>query len=170
MRLLAGLLLLLSVVEAQQRGVGYTPPPPAPRGGVRGIRGGGWIPWGWGGGTNVTVVTPNAEKPKPASPLVVSPNYQADRPKPEMREYDSLPAPGPVVEKELPAEANAATVYLIAFRAGGGVESVYTYWIENNELHFVTTRNDVRSAPLAKVDRTLTELLNRKRNVEFRWP
>ena len=161
-------LIFATVLAAQQRGVfSYPPAPSRPSGGgvVRPGHRGGWIPWGWngGGGTHVTVVAPGADQPtKPASPLTVSPTYQADKPRPEMREYGSL-------EPQRPAEANS-TVYLIAFRQGGGVESVFTYWIENREFHFVTVRYEVKHAPLDSIDRPLTELLNRKRQVDFRWP
>lgn len=100
-----------------------------------------------------------------------------------MREYDSLPAPGPVREESTvgpvreessaatnPGAVNApAAIHLIALRAGG-VEAVRTYWYEGGQLHFVTAQYEIKGVALSAVDRPLTELLNRKRGIEFRWP
>ena len=186
MRIVAIAVLWASIGEAQNRGVGYTPPPAARGAGPRvwGGRGGGWVPWGGFGGPNVTVVNPAPEAAKPATPMVASPTYQADKPKPEMREYGSLPAPGPVQEESAavtnpavtnpavtnPGAANApASIQLIALRTGG-VEAVRTYWYEGSQLHFVTAQYEIKEVALSAVDRPLTELLNRKRGIEFRWP
>lgn len=61
---------------------------------------------------------------------------------------------------------NAAPIYLIAFKDGSLV-SAYAYWIEDGNLHCVTTTNARKQAPLGDVDIDLTERLNHERGVEF---
>lgn len=185
MRLSIVLLFALSAwVSAQTRGIGYIPSAHGVGGGARVVRPvggrglyGGWGWGGYGGGsTNITVMAPGEREAgsTPRSVLNTSSTYTPDRPKPELRVYDMLPAPGEVgqgapvaVTPQKGPEQVTPTVYLIAFRKGG-VESVYTYWFERDQLNFVTVHHDVKQVPVADLDRPLTELLNRKRGIEFR--
>jgi len=61
------------------------------------------------------------------------------------------------------------TTYMIAFR-DSAVRIAETYWVSGNMLHFITPDRQMQTAPLASVDRSVSERLNRERNVEFFLP
>ena len=61
------------------------------------------------------------------------------------------------------------STYMIAFR-DSAVRIAETYWVSGNMLHFITPDRQMNTAPLASVDRSVSERLNRERNVAFFLP
>jgi outer membrane protein OmpA-like peptidoglycan-associated protein len=61
------------------------------------------------------------------------------------------------------------STYMIAFR-DSAVRIADTYWVSGNMLHFITPDRQMTTAPLASVDRSVSERLNRERNVAFFLP
>lgn len=59
--------------------------------------------------------------------------------------------------------------YMIAFR-DSTVRIADTYWVSGNMLHFITLDRQMKTEPLASVDRSISERLNRERNVTFFLP
>ncbi|HYL34989.1 MAG TPA: hypothetical protein VEV17_03630 [Bryobacteraceae bacterium] len=93
--------------------------------------------------------TPNAYsyvQPEPATPVV--------------REY---------VSPEPSQTSYEPPLYLIAFQ-DASIRAVLAYWTESSTLHYVSMDHEQKQAPLASVDRALSERLNRERNVPFRLP
>jgi outer membrane protein OmpA-like peptidoglycan-associated protein len=76
-----------------------------------------------------------------------------------------------------PVTVNTTTVimtprqstYMIAFR-DSAVRIAETYWVSGNMLHFVTQDRQMQTVPLASVNRSVSERLNRERNVAFFLP
>ena len=59
--------------------------------------------------------------------------------------------------------------YLIAFKD----HSIYTsvaYWFDGDTLHYFTTGDVHNQAPVALIDRDLTERLNREMGIDFKMP
>lgn len=80
-----------------------------------------------------------------------------DAPQPMLREYPQSPAPRKYDDQ----------LYLIAFK-DSTIRAVMAYWVEGATLHYVTLDKSQKEAPLASVDRDLSERLNQERNVTFR--
>lgn len=59
--------------------------------------------------------------------------------------------------------------YLVAFH-DGAIRLADAFWVRDGTFHYVTADHRERTAPLASVDRRLSEQLNRDRNVVFRLP
>lgn len=57
--------------------------------------------------------------------------------------------------------------YLIALK-DHTIYAAFAYWFEGDTLHYVTTHGTHNQASIDRVDRELTERLNRERNVPFR--
>ena len=79
------------------------------------------------------------------------------------------PAP-PLYEQgpDVPSEPDTPR-YLIAFKD----HSVYTsvaYWFEGDTLHYFTKGDVHNQAPVALIDRELTERLNRELGIDFKLP
>jgi hypothetical protein len=66
-------------------------------------------------------------------------------------------------------ESPRSPVYLIA-TTDSVVWAALAYWVEDDVLHFVTSKGERRQIPFSQLDRPLTEQLNRERNVELRLP
>jgi len=66
-------------------------------------------------------------------------------------------------------DVSRSPVYLIA-TTDSVVWAALAYWIEDDVLHFVTSKNERKQIPLSQIDRPLTEQLNRERNIELRLP
>ncbi|MGD0435424.1 MAG: hypothetical protein ABSB86_03090 [Bryobacteraceae bacterium] len=84
------------------------------------------------------------------------------------------PPPAPVVRlapgPQLPGPQHyEAPLYLVAFQ-DGVIRAVAAYWAEGSVLHYVSMDHEQKQAPLASVDRLLSERLNRERNVTFSLP
>ncbi|MBY0505753.1 MAG: hypothetical protein K2X03_17695 [Bryobacteraceae bacterium] len=120
--------------------------------------------WGggfWGFPPRVEIVQP-PPPPEPKTPVLVSsPLYQADKAKPEMREYGGGTLP--------PSQTVAGQVAIIAFQ-DGRVEPVWAYWAEGDQLAYVVVGDQVRKAPLKSVDASRSEKLNQQRGIVFRAP
>jgi hypothetical protein len=89
------------------------------------------------------------------------------------------PPPQPVVI-EAPPSTSAATqapqskkyeepLFLLAMR-DGTIRAVVAYWVSGAELHYVTMDHEQKQTPMSSVDRSLSERLNRERNVTFSLP
>ena len=61
------------------------------------------------------------------------------------------------------------TLYLIAFQ-DNSIRAALAYWMEGSTLRYVTLDHEQKQAPLASVDRALSERLNGERHVLFRLP
>jgi endonuclease YncB( thermonuclease family) len=85
--------------------------------------------------------------------------------------YTTQPAPAAVetahpsmqvleTQTEQPAgEAPAADRYLFAFK-DHSIYSAVAYWVDGDTLHYFTSGDTHRQAPLSTLDRALTERLN----------
>jgi len=78
-----------------------------------------------------------------------------------------VPAAAP--EEPPPATPVRPITYLIAFK-GGTVRMAMNYWVNGSTLVYLTPDREKRTAPVATVDRALSERLNLERNVVFRLP
>jgi hypothetical protein len=79
---------------------------------------------------------------------------------PVVREYVSPP----------PSQASSEPpLYLIAFQ-DGSIRAALAYWAEGSAVHYITLDHEQKQAPLASIDRALSDRLNRERNVPFRLP
>lgn len=116
--------------------------------------------WGIGyGGYDLTPPQTPTPAREPAAPILSSSSlYQPDRAQPVMREYGTLPAVAPL-----------RPIALVAFR-DGHVEPVQAYWIEGDELAFLTMTDVVRRAPKSTVDAVRSESLSRQQGVKFSLP
>jgi hypothetical protein len=71
-----------------------------------------------------------------------------------------------------PSQTNSTygpTLYLIAFQ-DNSIRAALAYWTEGSTLRYVTLDHEQKQAPLASVDRALSERLNGERHVLFRLP
>ncbi len=109
--------------------------------------------------------------PQPAPQVVIHQYFggesarSGERKAPEesnLRIYDA-----PARTPSEPAEASLT--FLIATK-DHSVFSAAAYWVEGEELHYVTPRGRHEKIPLASVDRQLSEKLNEGHQVEFRLP
>jgi hypothetical protein len=104
---------------------------------------------------NVTVVYPPDQTVALASPA-----------RPVIREYDQY---GQELRPRGGSSASASPIYLIAFN-DHTIRAVSAYWVDGRTLHYVTLEHEERQAPLDTVDRTLSQALNRERQVTFSLP
>ncbi len=111
---------------------------------------------------NVTVVYPQQQEPRPII-IQMAPDgsyTQAQRP-------SSAPA---YVSPDQAADTEPDTPhYLIAFKD----HSIYTsvaYWFDGDTLHYFTKGDTHNQAPVALIDRDLTERLNRELGIDFKMP
>ncbi|MBI4907967.1 MAG: hypothetical protein HY820_30355 [Acidobacteria bacterium] len=128
--------------------------------------------------------------PVDSSPTVVINQYfTPDTARPQMREYSDLPEPvrppqtsRPRVapqqqESQQPAPQPQAarrgenapdkpTITLLAFN-DKSVTSVIAYWVQKDELHYVTNTYKKMVVGLNSLDRATSERLNKERSVEF---
>ena len=74
-----------------------------------------------------------------------------------------------VTRRVEPAPAPQPITYLVAFH-DGAIRMADAFWVRDRTFYYVTTDHRERTAPLASVDRTLSEQLNSDRNVVFRLP
>jgi len=108
------------------------------------------------GGPPVVIVQNMAPAPEPPP----SP------PGPEVREYISPPPPPPSAGSP---QYSGPSLYLVAFQ-DGVIRAVLTYWVEDRTLHYIDPDHKEKQAPLSSVDRSLSDRLNRERNVPFHLP
>ncbi len=102
-----------------------------------------------------------------APPVVLSQNYYGY---PAAEPPQSAPPPA-VREYVQPPEERKyeQPLYLVAFN-DHTICAVLAYWVDGAALHYVTMDHEQKQAPLASIDRELSDRLNRERNVEFRLP
>jgi hypothetical protein len=61
------------------------------------------------------------------------------------------------------------TLFLLAMK-DGTIRAVLAYWVEGMTVHYVTMDHEQKQTPLSSLDHSLSERLNRERNVTFRLP
>jgi hypothetical protein len=82
------------------------------------------------------------------------------------------PPPAPILREYPPVaqeQKYETPLFLIAFK-DTTIRAVLAYWVDGATLHYVTMEHEQKQAPLASVDRDLSERFNRERNVTFRLP
>jgi hypothetical protein len=126
-------------------------------------------------------VPPEAAPPQVVSntasaPVVINQYYTPEVVRPQMREYTDLPPAAPRetpppaaqnAEPKAPPAEDKPNITLLAFK-DGAIAAVLGYWLEGETVQYITTKYAKKSAPAETVDRTLSDRLNRERNVEFR--
>ncbi len=60
-------------------------------------------------------------------------------------------------------------LYLLAMN-DGTIRAVLAYWVDGATVHYVTMDHMQKQTPLGSLDRSLSERLNRERNVTFSLP
>ncbi|HEX5227343.1 MAG TPA: hypothetical protein VFW44_06515 [Bryobacteraceae bacterium] len=60
-------------------------------------------------------------------------------------------------------------LYLLAMK-DGTIRAVVAYWVDHAIVHYVTMDQEQKQIPLSSLDRSLSERLNRERNVSFQLP
>jgi len=103
---------------------------------------------------NVTVVYP--QQPETARPVMI----QVPQSQPAVRAY---------VPEEQAAATEPDTHYLVAFK-DHTIYSTVAYWFDGDTLHFFTKGDTHNQAPVALIDRDLTERLNREMGIDFKVP
>jgi hypothetical protein len=121
-------------------------------GGLAQLYGGGYGYPASGNG-NVIVVYPPPAPPPPVTVVVPAGNQQVSAPAVGQEEY---PAAGQIT-------------YLIAFKSGV-IRLVDQYWVNGSTLYYLTADHERKEAPVASVDRALSQRLNSERNVAFNLP
>jgi len=88
-----------------------------------------------------------------------------------------LPAPAPSASaawysgpgSAVQAKKYEEPLYLLAMK-DGTIHAVTAYWVDGATVHYVTMDHEQKQTPLASLDRSLSERLNRERNVTFQLP
>ncbi len=142
----------------------------------------GYGPWGWGWGPRepqrMHVTVQNIQPPQP--PVIINQYYKAPEAEPVIKNYGDgdLPEPQGMRAYHAPVRAQSGAtpgteeepaIYLIAFD-DQTIFAATDYHVEDGTLHFTTTHGSENSAPVEKVDRKLSERLNRERNIPFQLP
>ena len=79
------------------------------------------------------------------------------------------PAPAPPPVPALVIVKPRQTAYLIAFK-DSVIGLADAYWVSGNTFNYVTPDHQMKTAPLASVDRAISERLNSEQNVSFSLP
>jgi hypothetical protein len=107
--------------------------------------------------------------------------YGAASPSPQVLIISNQTPPQPVIVQSPPAPAawNASPtgqnkkyqdpLYLLAMN-DGTIHAVLAYWVDGSTVHYVTMDHVQKQTPLGSLDRSLSERLNRERNVTFSLP
>jgi hypothetical protein len=142
----------------------------------------GYAGYGYGDGyqqePNVIVVNPPT--PQAAAPtVVINQHFTPEVARPVVREYTTDPNDGIRIYEDRPrqygpppgqaANGEEKKSYLIAFK-DHTIYAAFTYWMEGETLHYVTTHGTHNQVSLDLVDRELTDRLNRERGVDFTIP
>lgn len=104
----------------------------------------------------VTIVTVPAVQSSPGTIVVTD-----DTPGLRLREYL-----GPRPQDN---RTDSSPIYLIAEK-DGVIRAALAYWVEGATLRWITLQKQQSQMPIDRVDRALTEQLNRERGVDFRLP
>jgi len=98
------------------------------------------------------------------------PGQYAQRQSGGMQVYQGGEPVGPVAPVDAaPVEPSEQPHFLIAFKDHSIYSSV-AYWFDGDTLHYFTSGSKHNQAPVALLDRDLTERLNRESGVDFRMP
>ena len=122
--------------------------------------------------TAPSVVINQTFVPERATPIVRE--YGETESQQGMRRYDG-PRSGPMPEPGRSASTGASnpegqpTLYLIAFKDNAIVPAL-GYWVEDGNLHYVSTGHTLNQISLDLVDRALSQRLNDERSIEFKLP
>jgi hypothetical protein len=110
-----------------------------------------------------------------APSVVINQSFVPPQYNPQVREYGNTnddaqssaqePAPAP----RRTAADDQPTLYLIAFKDHSIVQAL-GYWMEGDNLHYVTVDHDLNQASLDLIDRDLSQRLNSERGLEFKLP
>ena len=111
--------------------------------------------------------------PEPPTPtIIINQNFQTEPVRPQFRDYSNTPLPEPGTVKVPPGSALAddqPTIFLIALR-DRTILPVIAYWVDGENLNYVTVQSAVNHMSLAEVDRDFSKKLNADRNVPFALP
>ncbi len=123
-----------------------------------------------------------AAAPQPAqapTTIIINNNYVPERSAgPVVRDYNfepsgsssAAPSDGLRVYNSRnsgPASGDERPTVLIAFK-DHTIYAAFTYWLEGETVHYVTTHGTHNQVSLGLIDRELSERLNRERGVDFR--
>lgn len=109
---------------------------------------------------------PSYSQPSP-NVLIISNQQPAPEPA-----YVVQGPPAPQVWNAPPAEqANKYQdpLFLLAMK-DGTIRAVLAYWVDGMTVHYVTMDHQQKQTPLSSLDHSLSERLNRERNVTFSLP
>ena len=108
-----------------------------------------------------------------------APSYSSPSPQVLVISNQTPPQPVTVQGPPAPAAWNAGPsaqaqkyqdpLYLLAMN-DGTIRAVLAYWVDGATVHYVTMDNEQKQTPLSSLDHSLSERLNRERNVTFRLP
>ncbi len=152
------------------------------------------VPWGLPITTGYYPTVPEyvpvpvpTQQVQPAPSVIINQYYSPEVVRPQIKEYEDLPAAraprteahGAEVRVHPPAAAPKATspetasdsskptITLLAFKDSSVVAAI-AYWEQAEQLHFVTSSFSKRIVPATTLDKALSEQLNRERKVEFK--
>jgi hypothetical protein len=143
---------------------------------------------GGGYGNGYDAPPPQQQQAPPAPPVIINQYFSPEIVRPVMREYNDLPEPtrreperdeNPNVKVYPPAarvtpppppfrsaDEPKANVTLIALKDSTVIAAI-GYWAENGDLIYITKTYARKTLPLDRIDKDLTDQLNRERGVEF---
>ena len=108
-------------------------------------------------------------------------SYGAPSPSPQVLIISNQTPPQPVIVQPPPApsvwnsgpSAQAKKyedpLFLLAMK-DGTIRAVVAYWVDGMTVHYVTMDHEQKQTPLSSLDHSLSERLNRERNVTFSLP
>lgn len=116
------------------------------------------------------VIINQAYRPDTANP-VLRDYSDAQLPEPTVRTYEVPvhPTPDPKERAAAKAESERPTIYLIAFK-DHTILPALAYWVEGENLNYVTKEGKPNSASLSLIDRDFSRQLNRERSIDFNLP
>lgn len=113
------------------------------------------------------------------TPYYPEPAYSSPSPSVLIISNQTPPPPTIVQEGPPPAAWNATPntqakkyeqpLYLLAMK-DGTIRAVLAYWVDGMTVHYVTMDHEQKQTSLSSLDRSLSERLNRERNVTFSLP
>ena len=126
--------------------------------------------WNYGYGyPSVPVASPYTYGYEPAPPVVISQTFVQPA-TPVIHDYTQpvrvYEPPEPPPPQPKPGQS---TIYLIAFQ-NDVIRPALAYWVDGATLHYLGLDHREQHAPLATVNRDLSDQLNRERRVPFRLP
>ena len=119
-----------------------------------------------GGDQYVPTSQPPVEQP---NVTVVYPQQQEVRPMIMQMPPDRQPASAAPAPAAAPEPEPETTQFLIAFK-DHTIYTVVAYWFDGDTLHYFTKGDKHNQAPVALLDRDLTDRLNREMGIDFKLP